>query len=282
MSLHRHSASRRKPRKARTVMRMLFSNQLTKTPTGVCVSTLASVSSTRASKWASVSCDVLNEDGCGNMGGGGASGGDEGGSGECGGCGGDDGSGLEGLGDGGGGDEGGGGGEGEAGGGDGVGGEGGGGLGAGWLGGGEGGIGGSEGGGIGGKMGWDTSTDKASVGRLRSVETAARTSSADRLPLTKVFASSTPPTAVTESTSATPWKATPVTDTPAPSRSGISAVKLPLVSERASTAVPVPPESCNARRSLGPECSAQSGELAWHASRSFAASRLASASGGTA
>ena len=272
-------------------MRMLFSTQLTKTPAG------------SASTWlASVSCNVLNEGGCGggvlNMGGGGVSGGDEGGSGECGGCGGDGGGGLEGLGDGGGGDEGGGdegrggdgeggggeggGGEDEADGGDGVGGEGGGGLGAGWLGGGEGGIGGSEGGGIGGKMGWDTSTDKASVGRLRSVETAARTSSADRLPLTKVFASSTPPTAVTESTSATPWKATPVTDTPAPSRSGISAVRLPLVSERASTAVPVPPESCNARRSLGPECSAQSGELAWHASRSFAASRLASASGGTA
>ena len=268
-------------------MRMLFSTQLTKTPAG------------SASTWlASVSCNVFNEGGCGgvlNMGGGGASGGDEGGSGECGGCGGDGGGDF---GDGGGGDEGGGdegrggdgeggggeggGGEGEADGGDGVGGEGGGGLGAGWLGGGEGGIGGSEGGGIGGKMGWDTSTDKASVGRLRSVETAARTSSADRLPLTKVFASSTPPTAVTESTSATPWKATPVTDTPAPSRSGISAVKLPLVSERASTAVPVPPESCNARRSLGPECSAQSGELAWHASRSFAASRLASASGGTA
>ena len=176
----------------------------------------------------------------------------------------------------------GGGGEGEGGGGDGVGGKSGGGLGAGWLGGGEGGIGGSEGGGIGGKMGWDTSTDKAPVGRLRSVETVARTSSADRLPLTKVCASFTPPTVVTESTSATPRKATPVIATPAPTRSGISAVRLPLVSERASTAVPVPPESCNARRSLGPECSAQSGELAWHASRSFAASRLASASGGTA
>ena len=271
-------------------MIMLFSTQLTKDPAGS--------ASTRASS----SCNVLNEGGgCGNMGSGGASGGDggdEGGSGECGGCGGDGGGGLEGLGGGGGGDEGGGdegrggdggggggeggGGEGEGCGGDGVGGKSGGGLGAGWLGGGEGGIGGSEGGGIGGKMGWDTSTDKAPVGRLRSVETAARTSSADRLPLTKVCASFTPPTVVTESTSATPRKATPVIATPAPTRSGISAVRLPLVSERASTAVPVPPESCNARRSLGPECSAQSGELAWHASRSFAASRLASASGGTA
>ena len=130
-------------------------------------------------------------------------------------------------------------------------------------------------------MGLVTSTDKASEGRLRSVETAACTCSVDRLPLTKVLASSTPPAAVTERTTATPWKATPVTATPASSRSGISAVRLPLVSERASTALPVPPDSCNARRSLGPECSAQSGELTRHASRSFAASWLGSEPGGT-
>ena len=123
-----HSTSRAKPTKARTVVRMLFSSQLTKP------SIPAGSASTRASE-SFKSSEVADPD----PGGAGDEGGDEGGGGECGGCGGggDEGDGDGGrAGDGEGGGGKGGGGEGEGGGGDGVGGEGGGGVGEGGLGGG--------------------------------------------------------------------------------------------------------------------------------------------------
>ena len=137
-------------------------------------------------------------------------------------------------------------------------GDGGGGVGGGDEGGGEGGEGGSEGGGLGGKMGCFTATDRALLLRLRPVDTAERTSSIDKLPLSRASASSAPPCMVTESCTWTLHRVLLLTLTLLALSCGISAtfaVRL-LSSERLNVAEvpPAPPQPVfsldNARRRL--------------------------------
>ena len=149
-------------------------------------------------------------------------------------------------------------------------GEGGGGEGGGGSGGDGGGDGGSEGGGIGGKMGCCTSTDRALSSRLRPADTDDRTCSVDKLPCSRAFASSAPPSLVTDSSTLTLLRVLLVTFTPLPSSCGmsvISAVVLPSLSERENVAT-VPP-LCSARRRL--ETSVQLGQMSWQAFSSLAA-----------
>ena len=116
---------------------------------------------------------------------------------------------------------------------------------------GGGGLGGADGGGIGGKMGCCTSTDRALSSRLRPADTDERTCSVDKLPCSRAFASSAPPSLVTDSSTLTLLRVLLVTFTPLPSSCGmsvISAVVLPSLSERENVAT-VPP-LCSARRRL--------------------------------
>ena len=142
--------------------------------------------------------------------------------------------------------------------------------GGGGFGGGEGGEGGNKGGGIGGKMGCCTSTDRALSSRLRPADTDDRTCSVDKLPCSRAFASSAPPSLVTDSSTLTLLRVLLVTFTPLPSSCGmsvISAVVLPSLSERENVAT-VPP-LCSARRRL--ETSVQLGQMSWQAFSSLAA-----------
>ena len=143
--------------------------------------------------------------------------------------------------------------------------------GGGGFGGGEGGEGGNNGGGIGGKIGCCTSTEKAVSSRLRPADTVERTCSVDRLPSSRAFASSAPPSLVTDSSTLTLFRVLLVTFTPLASSCGtsvISAVVLPSLSERENVAT-VPPPLCSARRRL--ETSVQLGEMPWQAFSSLAA-----------
>ena len=112
-------------------------------------------------------------------------------------------------------------------------------------------------------MGCFTATDRALLSlRLRPADTATRTSSVDKLPLSRASASSAPPCLVTESCTLTLHRVLLLTLTLLALSCGISAisaVRLPSLSERVNVAPgEFPPASqpvnvlplCNARRRL--------------------------------
>eukprot|EP00964_Phaeocystis_antarctica_P050331 scaffold29212_cov48-Phaeocystis_antarctica.AAC.1 len=118
-------------------------------------------------------------------------------------------------------------------------------------------------------MGCSNSTNKASSLRPRSADTVEVTFSGDKLPSESVFASSTPPCRVTESTALVLKKVLLVTFTPLASSCGISVISAELLlSERRNLTVSVLPLS-SARRRLETSVAVQLGEIAWQASTIF-------------
>ena len=158
------------------------------------------------------------------------------------------------------------------------GGDGGGGCGRGVGGGAENGEGGSEGGGIGGKMGVSTTTERLSLLRPSLAATAEPTESRDRLPVERAFASSTPPSVVTESAALTPEKVLLPTLTLAASSRGVSVIPdEESISTRENVAVPSP--SMSFRRPLRPAVDVRT-QLGYRLLHAFARASNAACVGG--